>query len=58
MLLGTANFRLFLYREPTDMRKGFDGFSGLVASAMQQDPMSSDAYIFINRRRERASFYH
>lgn len=53
MLLGSANFRLFLYREPTDMRKGFDGLSGLVATAMQQNPLSGDGFIFINRRRDR-----
>jgi transposase len=53
MLFGTANLRLFLYREPTDMRKGFDGLSGVVKSAMQHNPMSGDGYIFINRRRDR-----
>lgn len=53
MLFGSANFRLFLYRKPTDMRKGFDGLSGLVTAAMQQNPLSGDAYIFINRRRDR-----
>lgn len=53
MLFGSPAFRLFLYRHATDMRKGFDGLSGLVSSAMQQNPMSGDAYIFINRRRDR-----
>jgi len=53
MLFGVANFRLFLHREPTDMRKGFDGLSGLVKTAMQQNPLSGDCYIFINRRRDR-----
>jgi len=53
MLLTNATFRLFLYREPTDMRKGFDGLSGLVKNAMHENPMSGDAWLFINRRRDR-----
>jgi transposase len=33
------------------MRKGFDGLSGIVSSQMHFNPLSSDVYIFINRRR-------
>ena len=35
------------------MRKGFAGLSGLVRSAMSQELMSGDVFIFINRRRDR-----
>lgn len=45
--------RYFLYREPTDMRKSFDGLCGLVTLKMQQNPMSGDLFIFINRQRNR-----
>ena len=45
--------RFHLYRHPTDMRKGFDGLAGLVTSALQADPLSGDAYLFLNRRRNR-----
>ena len=43
--------RYYLYREPTDMRKSFDGLCGLVNGRLGQSPMSGDVYIFINRPR-------
>ena len=45
--------RYYLYRQATDMRKGFNGLSGLVRDALQGDPLDGSAYIFINRRRDR-----
>lgn len=45
--------RFHLYRYATDMRKGFDGLAGLVISALNSDPLNGDAYIFINKRRNR-----
>lgn len=45
--------RYFLYAGAADMRKGPDGLSGLVASAMEGDPLSGDVFIFVNRRRDR-----
>ena len=42
-----------LYRLATDMRKGFNGLSGLVRNELQQDPLDGSAYIFLNRRRDR-----
>ncbi len=38
---------------PTDMRKGFDGLSGIVSSQMARSPLDGVVYIFINRRRDR-----
>jgi transposase len=43
----------FLYVPPADMRKGFDGLSGLVKSQLNRDPLDGSVYIFINRRRDR-----
>jgi len=48
-----AQQHYYLYRPPTDMRKGFDGLSGLVRHQMGQDPLSGGVFIFINRRRDR-----
>jgi len=45
--------RFHLYRHPADMRKGFDGLSGLIVSALRTDPLNGDAYIFLNKRRNR-----
>lgn len=43
--------RYFLYRSATDMRKGFDGLSGVVRNSLGMDPLSGDVFIFLNRRR-------
>ncbi len=45
--------RYYLYREPTDIRKSFDGLCGLVSERLGQNPMSGDVFIFINRPRKR-----
>lgn len=51
MLSLSPSGRYFLYRHQADMRKGFDGLSGLVREGLQKDPLSGDVFIFFNRRR-------
>lgn len=51
MLSLPASCRYFLYRHQADMRKGFDGLSGLVRDGLQQDPLGGDVFIFFNKRR-------
>lgn len=53
MLPFSSTQRYFFYRHPTDMRKSFNGLSGLVRSELGADPVSGDVFIFINRRRDR-----
>jgi transposase len=44
--------RYWLWQDSTDMRRSFDGLSGLIRGAMRgHDPLCGDAYIFMNRRR-------
>lgn len=50
MLNVTANTRIFVYSQPTDMRKSFNGLSGLVASAFDVELLSGHLFLFINRR--------
>ena len=49
----TSSFHYYLYRVPTDMRKSFDGLSGLVQSQLYRNPTSGEVFIFINRRRNK-----
>jgi len=49
----SSSSRLFLYTAPADMRKSFDGLSGLVSTQIKADPLSGDVYLFVNRRRDR-----
>ncbi|MFZ2900816.1 MAG: IS66 family insertion sequence element accessory protein TnpB [Saprospiraceae bacterium] len=50
MISLSSTQRYYLWRGVADMRKGFDGLSGLVRNEMGQDPLDGSVYIFINRR--------
>ncbi|MFN8339127.1 MAG: IS66 family insertion sequence element accessory protein TnpB [Saprospiraceae bacterium] len=43
--------RYYIYKGAVDMRKGYDGLSGLVRNDLGADPMSGDVYIFFNTSR-------
>src|SRR5262245_31166600 len=49
----SAAIRVFLYTRPTDLRKGFDGLSGLVQECFRQDLLTGHLFLFLNRRRDR-----
>jgi len=49
----SAHRRIFLYSKAVDMRKGFDGLSGLVQQQMGMDACSGDAFLFVGRRLDR-----
>ena len=53
MLSFSAQQRYFLYRGATDMRKGFNGLSGMVRTHFTRDLLSGDVFIFLNKRRDR-----
>jgi len=50
MFFPEGSVRVFVYGQPTDMRKSFDGLYALVRSALKQDPMTGALFVFINRR--------
>ena len=43
--------RIYAYSQPTDLRKGWEGLSGLVQSELGGSPTSGSLYLFTNRRR-------
>ena len=45
--------RIFLVAGATDMRKSFNGLSGIVRERLQADPMSRHLFFFCNRDRNR-----
>ena len=53
MISFSSQQRYYIFRQPTDMRKGFNGLSGLVRSHCSHDLLSGDVFIFLNRRRDR-----
>lgn len=50
--------RLFLFRGPADMRKGFEGLSGLVAEHFSANLFSGALFIFLNRRQDRVKILY
>jgi transposase len=48
-----SGLHFYLCRQPTDMRKNFDGLSGVIESSLGANPLSGDVFIFINKRRDR-----
>jgi transposase len=50
----TRQVGVWAYGAPADLRKGFDGLSGLVAEGLGRDPLSGDCYLFVNATRKRA----
>ena len=53
MLNLTHETRIFAYTGVADMRKGFNGLSGIVREEFQSDPTDGSLFMFINRRRDR-----
>ena len=53
MIMLPSAVRIFLCTRPTDLRKSFDGLSGLVQECFSQDLLTGHLFLFVNRRRDR-----
>jgi len=49
----TSTCSYYLRHQPTDMRLGINGLSGLVRGQLKRNPGSGEVFIFINRRRDK-----
>ncbi len=47
---------IFLHTRPTDMRKGFDGLSGIVREAFGADPLDGSGFWLYYKRLEAGTF--
>ena len=47
-----------LYRGACDMRKSFNGLSGLGRAGLGRDPASGEVFVFLNRRRTLLKLLH
>jgi transposase len=51
MMRPAGEVKVYLHREPIDMRKGRNGLAALVREGMQHDPFAPEAlYVFVGRR--------
>lgn len=50
MFFPEGHIRVYLYGQPTDMRKSFDGLYALARHGLQQDPLNGQLFAFVNRR--------
>lgn len=53
MLSLPRSTRIYVHLPPTDLRKSFDGLSGLVRSAFAADLLEGGWFLFLNKRRDR-----
>jgi transposase len=44
--------RIYLWTQPTDTRKSFDGLIALTRHLIEQDPLSGYWFVFVNRNRD------
>jgi len=54
----SSSHHYHLYRASCDMRKSFNGLSGLVRSELGRDPASGEVFVFLNRRRTLMKLLH
>ncbi len=55
--LGTEQ-SYYYYISPVDMRKGFNGLTGLICEHFEQEKNKSVVYVFINKRKDKLKLLH
>lgn len=51
MIFSNQSLKVFVHREPVDMRKGHDGLASIVENHMSEDLLSGSVFLFINKGR-------
>ena len=50
MFFPEGHIRVYLFGQPTDMRRSYDGLYALARKAFDCDPLSGHMFAFVNRR--------
>ena len=58
MIAVPSDANIFLNSSPTDMRKSFDGLTGIVRTELGREPTDGSWFLFINRRQDRIKILH
>ena len=54
----SAAVRVYLAKEPADMRKSFDGLYALVRDTLELDAFAGHLFVFANRRKDRVKILY
>jgi len=52
VISASVQTKVYLARNPTDMRKSFRGLIALTETVLRQEPVSGHWFVFVNRRRD------
>jgi transposase len=52
MIAPSVHTKVYLARDPADMRKSFPGLMVLTEAVLRQEPTSGHLFMFLNRRRD------
>jgi transposase len=55
VILLPRSVRIYAATAPANLRKSFEGLSNEVRAVLAADPLSGHVFLFLNRRRERAT---
>lgn len=58
MISFSPAIKIYLHREPVDMRKSYDGLFGIVKNDLSMDVRSGGLFMFINLRRNRVKLMY
>jgi transposase len=58
MLGLSSEHTYYYYLSATDMRKGFNGLSGIVINHIQESKGEKSVYAFVNKRRDKLKLLH
>jgi len=51
MIFSNQGLKVFVHREPVDMRKGHDGLASIVENHIKEDLLDGSVFLFINKSR-------
>lgn len=57
MMIDTRRTQIWICKNPTDMRLGYDGLHKIAKKAFGQNPLSGGYFVFVNRRRTSCKIY-
>lgn len=53
-----SHHKFYYYLNAVDMRKGFNGLSGLVYEELKSNKSQEQVYVFVNKRRDKVKLLH